>query len=422
MRKISIICSILESLYLCLFIISINCTVYYLPMIWSVSASLFTLNFARNRDCLQLSYLKCKSFIRSRFDRKSQIVHAHSPRIDGDIKKLQPPQQSVGVTLHIHGFNKTEETESNTKDKSKKMNTTQLTVDLVVDNKSLDQTSDTGHKTRLSIRIDAPKEEKDGHCNVGSPKIKSVTFNNAERIKRNKALDLLGVTPAQDNIKKQESKSKIINKAKRSQSTNSVIRKKEKKKKDERPRKHFSAGLSTLSSFGFDPFKLHTDTQSISEIPDEAEMVQMENDASSSPELSHSNVSTDNVDIPKMKDFQSGSNNNLLPPLTLAYSTSNPVKLTPSTSHSTGSVHHISPSAPFPNINVQDINNKDKDTKKGEIKTVTPDINQAVRSLNALLNHGFYSTRNVNNINQLMKNASTRNLPNVTNNSARSLP
>eukprot|EP01084_Bolivina_argentea_P284715 488026_1 len=65
MRKISLICTIIQSIYLCLFIIiyyiNINLIVIYIPILWSISSFIFALNFARNRAFVQNLFIKIKS-------------------------------------------------------------------------------------------------------------------------------------------------------------------------------------------------------------------------------------------------------------------------------------------------------------------------------------------------------------------------
>eukprot|EP01084_Bolivina_argentea_P138408 243669_1 len=59
MRKTSFFCTVIQSLYLSIFCIfySIN-IVYYIPILWSISALVFTLNFVRNREFLTASMYK----------------------------------------------------------------------------------------------------------------------------------------------------------------------------------------------------------------------------------------------------------------------------------------------------------------------------------------------------------------------------
>eukprot|EP01084_Bolivina_argentea_P131355 231868_1 len=61
MKRASLICTIIQSIYLCIFIIVYNINViFYLPILWSISSAIFTLNFIRNRQTLTQCYVRCR--------------------------------------------------------------------------------------------------------------------------------------------------------------------------------------------------------------------------------------------------------------------------------------------------------------------------------------------------------------------------
>eukprot|EP01084_Bolivina_argentea_P275355 469575_1 len=60
MKRISIICSIVHSIYLSIFLIAYNPIItHYLPILWSISTFLFSLNFIRNRKVIIKALHSC---------------------------------------------------------------------------------------------------------------------------------------------------------------------------------------------------------------------------------------------------------------------------------------------------------------------------------------------------------------------------
>eukprot|EP01083_Nonionella_stella_P163035 535761_1 len=65
MRSLSMICIVLQSIYLALFTISYTVnTIYYLPILWSINACIYSLNFVRNRKYLSFKCFQCKQKIK----------------------------------------------------------------------------------------------------------------------------------------------------------------------------------------------------------------------------------------------------------------------------------------------------------------------------------------------------------------------
>eukprot|EP01083_Nonionella_stella_P113089 333240_1 len=91
-RALSVTCIILQSLYLALFTIlyTVN-TIYYLPILWSISACIYSLNFVRNRR-----YLGFKRFqIKQKFKSKVSEPFTHQTNAKSlDIKHTHATKHS----------------------------------------------------------------------------------------------------------------------------------------------------------------------------------------------------------------------------------------------------------------------------------------------------------------------------------------
>eukprot|EP01084_Bolivina_argentea_P096144 172851_1 len=80
MKRTSIICCILQSISLSIFVIAYNPTViYYLPILWSISCSIFALNFIRNRIIVKEKILSFIQIIKYKyFTKPVKSMRMHS--------------------------------------------------------------------------------------------------------------------------------------------------------------------------------------------------------------------------------------------------------------------------------------------------------------------------------------------------------
>ena len=114
-------------------------TVYYLPILWSISSCIYTLHFVRNRSFVQLSFYQIKNVITSKCYKHSRTVHANSAQ-----NVFQPPPQS---NLHIHDAPKIV-------DDGKIKSQNHLTVPIEIG--ETQKTTQQHNQHSLSIDIDAP--------------------------------------------------------------------------------------------------------------------------------------------------------------------------------------------------------------------------------------------------------------------------
>eukprot|EP01083_Nonionella_stella_P055270 145849_1 len=94
MRAISVTCIALQSIYLGLFTISYTVnTVYYLPILWSINACVYSLNFVRNRRYLSFKYFEMKQ----KFKYKAKTV---KPFTNDTTKPLEITQKHFSELNH----------------------------------------------------------------------------------------------------------------------------------------------------------------------------------------------------------------------------------------------------------------------------------------------------------------------------------
>eukprot|EP01083_Nonionella_stella_P071074 190656_1 len=166
MRKVSLICTVLQSLYLFLFLvfygINTELIIIYLPVLWSISSFIFALNFVRNRLCVQrmIKRMCCcnrhnkQDTVRS----QSQIVPQDTPlavytpnavKDGGD-----PFPDTIKAQMEKHPVRKSE-TEAhetkNTQDKAEKLIPQDIMVELKpITISVLDLKRDTNHASQYT--------------------------------------------------------------------------------------------------------------------------------------------------------------------------------------------------------------------------------------------------------------------------------